>query len=356
MKTVVFRVDAGLHIGMGHLMRCSALAMELKRKNVDVHFITKTHTGADLVEVEKHFEVTHLPHAVTSSTKITNVYESWLGTTVSEDLELTNKYLALLKKVNLVIVDHYALNASYEHGLKANNVMAIDDLYHRIHNVKFLLNRNLGTTPFDYRESIVEEFFLGPKFSLLRPEFGILHDQIKLTNEVPIKKILIFFGLGDIHNNCLGLAQSLTESELQNYQFTFIINNMHPDYPELLKFQEKYQSIKIISKAVDMAKLMIEHDFFIGAGGTTSWERAALGIPSAIICLAENQKEICNALSREEWSIYLGEGKLLATRWQMLFKGELQNYEKIKRMRSISYTQVDGRGTERVAERILERI
>jgi len=34
----------------------------------------------------------------------------------------------------------------------------------------------------------------------------------------------------------------------------------------------------------------------IGAPGTTSWERACLGLPSIIVPLAENQRETSNQL------------------------------------------------------------
>ena len=44
-----------------------------------------------------------------------------------------------------------------------------------------------------------------------------------------------------------------------------------------------------------MAELMAQCDLAIGAGGTTTWERCSLGIPTVLISLAENQ----NYISRE---------------------------------------------------------
>jgi RimJ/RimL family protein N-acetyltransferase len=46
----------------------------------------------------------------------------------------------------------------------------------------------------------------------------------------------------------------------------------------------------------DMAGLMLKHDIAIGAPGTTSWERACLGLPSILIPLADNQTTICTQL------------------------------------------------------------
>ena len=42
---IVFRVDASLKIGTGHVMRCLTLANLLKKKFVDVSFICREHKG-----------------------------------------------------------------------------------------------------------------------------------------------------------------------------------------------------------------------------------------------------------------------------------------------------------------------
>ena len=39
-----------------------------------------------------------------------------------------------------------------------------------------------------------------------------------------------------------------------------------------------------------MAALMADCDFAIGAAGSTTWERCCLGLPSALIAIAENQE------------------------------------------------------------------
>ena len=41
---------------------------------------------------------------------------------------------------------------------------------------------------------------------------------------------------------------------------------------------------------------MFQSDLAIGAAGSTSWERCCLGIPSLIVVLAANQREIATAL------------------------------------------------------------
>lgn len=48
----------------------------------------------------------------------------------------------------------------------------------------------------------------------------------------------------------------------------------------------------------NMAQLMADSDLAIGAAGSTSWERCCLGLPSLIVVLADNQREIASALHR----------------------------------------------------------
>jgi len=42
---IVFRVDASLQMGTGHVMRCLALAKVLKGNSVNVEFICRKHEG-----------------------------------------------------------------------------------------------------------------------------------------------------------------------------------------------------------------------------------------------------------------------------------------------------------------------
>jgi len=57
----------------------------------------------------------------------------------------------------------------------------------------------------------------------------------------------------------------------------------------------------------DMAKLMSRADIAIGAGGTTSWERCCVGLPSLVITTASNQELIARNLELAGAVLKLGE-------------------------------------------------
>ena len=46
----------------------------------------------------------------------------------------------------------------------------------------------------------------------------------------------------------------------------------------------------MIKQSDQIAELMSNHDFAIGAAGVMAWERACIGIPSLVIPIEDNQK------------------------------------------------------------------
>jgi spore coat polysaccharide biosynthesis predicted glycosyltransferase SpsG len=47
---------------------------------------------------------------------------------------------------------------------------------------------------------------------------------------------------------------------------------------------------QVLSGVSNMAQLMSESDFCIGAAGGSAWERCCLGLPTLVLILAANQK------------------------------------------------------------------
>jgi spore coat polysaccharide biosynthesis predicted glycosyltransferase SpsG len=61
MNSILFRCDASLQIGSGHVMRCRTLARELRRRDAEITFICR-HKPGDLIELlRQEFQVLALP-------------------------------------------------------------------------------------------------------------------------------------------------------------------------------------------------------------------------------------------------------------------------------------------------------
>jgi spore coat polysaccharide biosynthesis predicted glycosyltransferase SpsG len=55
-------------------------------------------------------------------------------------------------------------------------------------------------------------------------------------------------------------------------------------------------AVNVLTDVTDMASLMADADAAIGGAGTSSWERCAMGLPTLLVVLADNQKMIAASL------------------------------------------------------------
>lgn len=358
---IVFRVDSGLHMGIGHVMRCLTLGQCLKNEDYEVFFITKNNLGFIQDQIKESFPLYIIDGGVDRvfSQKEKDDYTLWLGEDWALDLEKTNKILTEIGNVDLVIVDHYNLDAKYESGLKALHVMAIDDLMNRHHSCSILLDQNI-TADLDRYKSFSKkddaQLLLGPAYALLREEFADGHQRVVIKSG-EIKKILIFFGAFDPNGDCLKIIKSLTPEVLRKFELTLIFNSTHSNYSALSKIIEEYDNIRLLTFVENFAQLMFETDLFIGAGGTTSWERACLGVATALVAVAENQIPNCEELAKQNICHYLGLSHSISLdKWQHFFNEIISDTGLWYAYRKNSYQLVDGLGTKRVAGAIEETL
>lgn len=305
---MVFRADASLQIGTGHVMRCITLAGELTRLGHTCSFICREHQGhlGDYI-VEKGYSVTLLPAPLSTDVhlrgKIPEDYACWLG--VPWQIDCTQSLCAIeASNPDWLVVDHYALDARWERSVAhaVNKIMVIDDLANRPHECSVLLDQNLGRLPSDY-DALVPfscKRFIGPRYALLRPEFVALRSQSLARREHPkINRILISLGGVDQANVTGEVLTAFSHSSLPASTELDIV--MGPSAPHLSIVRQQAAGSRfrteVIINAQDMAERMHRADLSIGAAGSTSWERCCMGLPSVTIVLAENQRGIAEALA-----------------------------------------------------------
>ena len=203
--SVVFRVDASLQMGTGHVMRCLTLADALKIKGAVCHFICREQLGDLITRTrERGYQVHTLPveNVVVSEVDDEETYDNnkpahshWLGTRWKTDAELTSVILENLRP-DWLVVDHYALDAHWESEVRKNckKLMVIDDLADRMHDCDLLLDQTFGRIEDTYKPWVPQQCKLltGSKYSLLRPEFAALRQFSLQRRENPkLEHILI---------------------------------------------------------------------------------------------------------------------------------------------------------------------
>jgi UDP-2,4-diacetamido-2,4,6-trideoxy-beta-L-altropyranose hydrolase len=320
---VVFRADASLQIGTGHVMRCLTLANALKAGGAECHFICREHPGNLIEEIrQRGFSVVGLPKGTndgvlgSSPDAARACYGTWLGADWATDAAQTGVGVGDTA-VDWLIVDHYALDARWEQALRpaCRKLMVIDDLADRPHDCDMLLDQNLGRDWSAYSRLVPEgcTVLAGPYFALLRPEFTALRDYSLRRRAIPqLKRVLISMGgvdHADVTSQVLGAIKDCALPE-----GTCITVVLGPHAPWLERVQllaaQMSHSTEVKVNAQNMAQLMADSDLAIGAAGSTSWERCCLGLPSIIGVLAANQRFIANSLllAGAAKSFYIGAG------------------------------------------------
>ena len=91
-------------------------------------------------------------------------------------------------------------------------------------------------------------------------------------------------------------TRTLLEAGGRDLQVDVVVSEAHPDYGALRELSTASGRCTLHSQLPSLAPLMVEADLAIGAGGSTSWERCCLGLPTLVVPLSENQWSIARGL------------------------------------------------------------
>ena len=353
---IAFRTDASAEIASGHFMRCVTLADELKKKGAKIRFLSKN-LPLHLIKIlkQKGFEYVALNICANIEEIDDLAHSSWLGTSQAQDARATIEALADQRLWDWVIVDHYALDGRWETMVHARTkrLMVIDDLADRQHNCEILLDQNfyldmqsryIGKIPTQCR------LLSGPRYSLLREEFRTLREEVK-PHLGDIKRVLVFFGGvdGDDYTSLAIEALAELNSELI---VDVVIGIQHPNREKIKNACFKYDyNLHIQTKYIGY--LMAEADLAIGAGGSSSWERCCLGLPSLLVALAEHQIDIAKSLDYIGGCIYLGtKNAINSTSIKQAIIRLLDNPGRTAALSRQAFSITDGFGAYRVSQEL----
>ena len=359
---VVFRADASIKIGTGHIMRCVTLADELVRQGCECWFVCRKHRGnlGDFITSKGH-KLAMLEASTNTSSSQENSpcdnYADWLEASWEEDARQTLHAISSLKP-DWLVVDHYALDARWELIVSnsVGKIMVIDDLANRPHKCKLLLDQNLGRDSHDYDGLVPEgcRKLIGPDFALLRPEFLALREQSFKHRRVPeIRRILISMGGVDRANVTSEVLSILTASSLSDdVVLDVIMGGSSPFLSEVLHQASSLRFETSVSVNVkDMSERMCIADLSIGAVGSTSWERCCLGLPAILTVQAENQRGPAEALSESGAAIIADGSAGVGVELEKILTPDISDICLTKMTRA-GRAMVDGAGCLRVCSEL----
>lgn len=255
---ILIRTDASVSIGSGHVMRCLTIAEGLRKKGHDVVFYMKPLPG-------------HL-----------------IGLAELRGFSVVNEFCA----ADVCIIDHYGLDEKWEKSIRSlvKKIVVIDDLANRVHDCDLLLDQNV-VPHFETRYDLLVPKhcvkLLGPKYLIMRDEFIEQRKQIRnRTGEV--RRLLVFMGGTDPTGETMKVMRALERCSFE--WIDVVVGSGNPDREQIQAICEK-QGFHFHCQINYIALLMAQADFSIGAGGSTTWERCYVGLPSSSTIVAVNQIE-----------------------------------------------------------------
>ena len=177
--------------------------------------------------------------------------------------------------------------------------MAIDDLDNRKHSVDIILDQNLfPNIQKRYLKNSNKNCrkFIGLEYAFLDPNFYKKKKVDQKTEKGSLKNS-IYLGNTGSSNILRRILKVFIDNSLNKFKIEVIFTGDAEEKNKIINLSRNHKFIKILDTQPNLADIMSSADLSIGAGGLTTWERIYLGLPSAVITVADNQKECSEYLN-----------------------------------------------------------
>lgn len=338
---VLIRVDAGMGIGYGHLNRCLALARCLTTRGVSVTFATRGHAPQNLRRIrEVGAEYIQLPDPVSDELADGPVWDA-----ERQRRDAQASLGGSHPKWDAVVVDHYRLDCHWERVARSSaaRIVVIDDLANRLHDADVLVDHNwYGRDTGNRYAHLVPPgatLLLGPRYAMLHREYV----EARLNRppvQFPPARVMVSFGGTDVGRQTEEAVSALLS--FPEFHVDAVVGTLDA-VTTTLREQAEHPNVTLHVALRSLAHLMAKTDFAIGAGGTATWERICMGVPSIVTTVSENQSGVTRAFHEEGLTHWLGRASSVSS---SDYKAAL--HDVLANPPSPVLPIVDGHGTERV--------
>jgi len=345
---IVFRTDASVKIGSGHVIRCLTLALFMREQGWNCKFVSNKHEGNLIDKISSYgFEVYVLEDFPESSSS-----PNWQNDALQTKKSINSE------TIDWLVVDHYELDERWEKELRPHvkKIFVIDDLANRKHFCDVLLDQNLVSnfkTRYKFLVNKSCRTLLGPKFALLQEEFQLIRETMRRVDK--IASILVYFGGSDIHNLTGKTIEAFQKLDRGGIRLNVVLGFDSPNMDSIRKQIEKDERIRLHNTLPSLAPWMEQSDLAIGAAGATTWERCCLGLPSLVITVADNQKAVAEELGRRGLIKYLGHHDSVSSSSLYSALEECLEVKLLDDWSKDCMDLVDGLGTRRVCSALMQQ-
>lgn len=340
--SLLIRADAHPEIGVGHVMRCRALAEYWLRHVGPVTFATCRMLEPLQEQLQEHGFA---------------VVAEGIGSGSADDATWTRQ---MSLRHSVVVLDGYQFDDAFEATLTGEGalLLAFDDYGHAKHTAcHWILNQNFGATPQAY-PGVSATLLLGSQYCLLRDEFvSVAAAKLESARkDKQVKRILVTMGGSDPDDSTTQVARVLRSltSDNRRVQVRFVVGPGYRHHDSLRSVMAGWANGDAVGPVSDMVPHYQWADIAVCAGGSSNWEMSLFGIPRVLIPIADNQQPVAEALGNAGACLVADRevpGQLEGKIRELVLSAEMRI-----RMMEVSRRLIDGRGRERVIQQIVDRL
>jgi spore coat polysaccharide biosynthesis protein SpsF len=333
---ILIRCDGSPQLGLGHIVRCLALACELRDTyGVQPGFaIIGTGVAEALVEQEN-FPV---------FTKPDNIEEAqWIYTLVEK-----HSFNGLILDIRTTLPAS-ALSRWRNDGL---TVAVIDDPSDRRQAADLAFYPPVPQMTKADWSRFTGQAFIGWDYLLLRREFSIRREP----PQNPIPSILVTMGGSDPGGLTLLALKALCQVKEPFYARVVLGRAfLHDQALEQLRpsLPDKFEFLRDVS---DMPSLMAGTDLAVAAFGGTAYELAALNVPAVLLGLTQDHAHSAGALADAGMAVSLGDYRQLSENHVAEAVTQLLSAPGLRKKMQEACELVDGKGVQRITLQIIDSL
>ncbi|MCG5454166.1 spore coat protein [Micromonospora sp. PSH03] len=346
---VGLRCDAGPRRGVGHLVRCLALAEEFLARGAAVT-VFGTVERLDWATAELAARGIPLLPGPDSAAEL---------------VEAARRH-----HLDALVLDSYELDPAAAGALRAAGVytLAIIDGDSRGQVADLYLDQNFGAElqrPGPGTE-LPGRLLAGSGYALLRDTVISARPPVAPpATAVSRPRVLAFFGGTD----AVGAAPVLTRVLVATghpMDLTVIVGRPEIEAEVDDVAPGRGQTIRPVPPTTSLPALITEADLVVSAAGTSTWELCCLGAPSALVCVVDNQRESYTRVVRHGLAAGLGElpeltaggvaGRAARATAARTLHGLLSSPQRRAALAARAWSTVDGQGRARVVDAVFDAV
>lgn len=215
-----------------------------------------------------------------------------------------------------------------------------------------LIDQIAGAEAVPYCHAPWTRVLLGARYAMLRPEFASARVA---PRAIPQRgsALLVLMGGSDPLWQTEKVLAALDQVSVVGLAATIVVGARNDRLQSIQRIASGIRTVRVIVRydPTHIARLMAKADLAISAAGTTCWELCTMGVPSAVLTVAENQSRNVTALEAAGAAVSLGWHEGVDAKRIAAVISELAEDQALRsRLARVGQDLVDGRGAFRVAD------